>query len=97
MRVEPLEEVIDNLCDAMKIAHIERLKTNKCTLENGFVFNDLLTNYERVSDHCSNIAIAVIEVEKDDLNVHEYLENVRDAKETFFNLYYKEYQKKYQI
>ena len=97
MRVEPLEEVIDNLCDAMKISHIERLKSNKCTLENGFVFNDLLTNYERVSDHCSNIAIAVIEVEKDDLNVHEYLENVRDAKETFFNLYYKEYQKKYQI
>ena len=64
-RVEPLEELIDNLCDEMKLHHIDRLQSGECTLNHGFAFNDLLTNCERVSDHCSNIAVAMIELESD--------------------------------
>ena len=59
--IEPLEEVIDDLCDTMKYNHVMRLQTNTCTLENGFVFNDLITDYERVADHCSNIGVAILE------------------------------------
>ena len=62
-RVEPLEEIIDGLCDEMKSHHVDRLQSGSCTLNQGFVFNDLLTNYERVADHCSNIAVAIIELE----------------------------------
>ena len=58
-RVEPLEEVIDDLCDEMKLRHVERLQKGGCTIVHGFVFNDLITNFERVSDHCSNIAVAI--------------------------------------
>ena len=61
-RVEPLEEVIDALCDEMKLHHVDRLQQGICTLHQGFVFNDLLTNFERVSDHCSNLAVATIEL-----------------------------------
>ena len=64
-RVEPLEEIIDGLCDEMKSHHVDRLQSGACTLNQGFVFNDLLTNYERVADHCSNIAVAIIELESD--------------------------------
>lgn len=97
LRVEPLEEIIDELCDGIKFNHIDRLRAGECTLENGFVLNDILTNYERVSDHCSNVAGAVIEVENDDLNLHEYIEHVKAAKETGFELYLDEYRKKYTI
>ena len=62
-RVEPLEEIIDGLCDEMKSHHVVRLQSGVCTLGQGFIFNDLLTNYERVADHCSNIAVAIIELE----------------------------------
>ena len=64
-RVEPLEELIDDLCDELKLHHVDRLQKGHCTLLNGFLFNDLLTNYERVADHCSNIAVAMIELESD--------------------------------
>ncbi|MEE3383123.1 MAG: Na/Pi cotransporter family protein, partial [Anaerovoracaceae bacterium] len=57
MRIDPLEEVIDDLCDEIKAHHIARVSRQECTLENGFVFNDLLTDYERISDHCSNVAV----------------------------------------
>ena len=73
--IEPLEEVIDNLCDTMKYNHVMRLQTNTCTLENGFVFNDLITDYERVADHCSNIGVAILETEYDQgLTQHEIKE-----------------------
>ena len=55
MRIDPLEEVIDDLCDEIKANHIARVSRQECTLENGFVFNDLLTDYERISDHCSTL------------------------------------------
>ena len=71
-RVEPLEEIIDGLCDEMKSHHVDRLQSGSCTLNQGFVFNDLLTNYERVADHCSNIAVAIIELESDSFDT-QYL------------------------
>ncbi len=96
-RVEPLEEIIDGLCDEMKSHHVERLQQGNCTLNQGFVFNDLLTNYERVADHCSNIAVAIIEVESDNFDTHEYLSSVKAMKDASFARYYDEYQHKYAI
>ena len=69
-RVEPLEELIDELCDKAKHNHIERLQKGACTIQQGFVFNDLLTSIERVGDHCSNIALAMLELEEDEFETH---------------------------
>ena len=96
-RVEPLEELIDNLCDEMKLHHIDRLQKGICTLNHGFVFNDLLTNLERISDHCSNIAVAMIELESDSFDTHEYLNSVKEMKSDTFARYYEEYSRIYQI
>ena len=96
-RVEPLEEIIDGLCDEMKSHHVDRLQSGACTLDQGFVFNDLLTNYERVADHCSNIAVAIIELESDSFDTHEYLNSVRAMKSHSFARYYEEYQQKYHL
>ena len=71
MEVDPLEEVIDMLCDELKSRHIARVSRKECSLENGFVFNDLLTDYERIADHCSNIAVDVLEAGVE-MNKHEY-------------------------
>ena len=70
--VDPLEEVIDEIIRDLKLRHIDRLKKGLCTVETGFVFNDLLANYERVADHCSNLAICVIELAQGEYNAHEY-------------------------
>ena len=94
-RVEPLEELIDNLCDEMKMHHIDRLQKGICTLNHGFVFNDLLTNLERVSDHCSNIAIAMIELESESFDAHEYINSLVQVRSHCFDEYYAEYSKKY--
>ena len=94
-RVEPLEEIVDGLCDEMKSHHVERLQQGACTLGQGFVFNDLLTNYERVADHCSNIAVAIIELESDSFDTHEYLSSVKEMKDSSFARYYDEYKQKY--
>lgn len=96
-RVEPLEELIDNLCDEMKLHHIDRLQTGECTLNHGFAFNDLLTNCERVSDHCSNIAVAMIELESDSFDTHEYINSVMAMHSHSFDEYYAEYSKEFQI
>ncbi len=96
-RVEPLEEIIDGLCDEMKSHHVDRLQSGSCTLHQGFVFNDLLTNYERVADHCSNIAVAIIELESDSFDTHEYLNSVRTMKNHSFEKYYEEYKEKYHL
>ena len=96
-RVEPLEELIDNLCDEMKLHHVDRLQKGLCTLVQGFVFNDLLTNYERVADHCSNIAVAMIELESDSFDTHEYLSSIKDMKSDTFERYYEEYSRIYQL
>ena len=96
-RVEPLEEIIDGLCDEMKSHHVDRLQSGSCTLNQGFVFNDLLTNYERVADNCSNIAVAIIELESDSFDTHEYLNSVRAMKSSSFARYYEEYKQEYHL
>ena len=72
--VEPLEEVIDNLVMEMKQRHIVRLRSGNCSMEAGLLLEDILTNYERVSDHCSNIAAALIEIQADELDMHRYID-----------------------
>ena len=94
-RVEPLEELIDNLCDEMKLHHIDRLQKGICTLGQGFIFNDLLTNCERVSDHCSNIAVAMIELESDSFDTHEYILSLNEMRSNSFDEYFREYSQKY--
>lgn len=96
-RVEPLEQLIDELCDALKLNHIHRLQSGNCTLHQGFVFNDLLTGYERISDHCSNIAVAMIELESDVFDTHEYLNSVKALRSDNFNLYFEEYKKRFAL
>ena len=93
--VEPLEEVIDELCDKCKLHHIERLQTGACTIIPGFVLNDLLTNFERVSDHCSNIAAAMIELEDDEFDTHRYLGAVKQKRSEDFEHSYLSYRNKY--
>jgi phosphate:Na+ symporter len=96
-RVEPLEEVIDGLCDEMKLHHVERLQAGSCTLSHGFVFNDLLTNFERVSDHCSNIAVAIIELQSDAFDTHEYLNSVKALHSDGYNNYYEHFSQRYHL
>ena len=85
--VEPLEEMIDYLSDELKNRHIKRLREGKCTIEQGFVFSDITTNYERVSDHCSNIAVSLIEIKEDGYDTHKYLDNVKHDSARFAEEY----------
>ena len=95
--VEPLEEVVDDIRDAIKRNHVLRVQKNECTIEHGFVLSDILTNFERVSDHCSNIAGCIIEVSKfDTLEMHKYLSDVKSSGENFNNKY-EAYSAKYKI
>lgn len=77
MKVEPLEEVIDGLVSKAKHRHIERLKSGKCTIEIGFIMSDIITNCERIGDHCSNVAGALIELDSHTLDVHRYLNSLK--------------------
>ncbi len=97
VKVEPLEQVVDNLKDVLKKQHIARLQKGECTIELGFVLTDLLTNLERVSDHCSNIAGCVIEMNNHDMDIHKYLRSVKDGKESVFNNYFEFFSRKYEI
>ena len=94
--VEPLEQVIDRLKRKIKNGHISRLRQGDCTMELGFILSDLLTNYERVSDHCSNIAVCVIEIATGTFEAHEYLNQVKSGEEEF-NTMYQSYKQKYYI
>ena len=78
-RVEPLEQVIDSLTKSIRSHHIERLTRGLCTQEMGFILGDILTNLERVSDHCSNLAVAIIEIAAGSFDVHEYLNAVKSS------------------
>ena len=82
-QVEPLEQVVDKLIAKIKDNHISRLQKGECTIEMGFILNDLLNNYSRISDHCSNIAVAVIEVEHDSFDTHKYLNDVKYGSNDF--------------
>ncbi len=81
--VEPLEQVVDELKDALRTRHIQRLQSGVCSIDAGFVLSDLLTNLERVSDHCSNIAGCVLDAEDRNLNLHESLSVYRKSSEDF--------------
>ena len=95
--VEPLEEVIDDLRDAIKLHHIVRLQNNECTMEMGFILSDLLTNCERVADHCSNIAGCMLELSKEkSLDMHRYLYDLKHGNPEF-DRRYQEYKEKYPI
>ncbi len=96
MLVEPLEEVVDSLRWQLRTRHIIRLQRNECTIEHGFILNDLLTNLERVSDHCSNIAGCILEMAHSKMEVHEYLNRVKTGGGEF-NDKYEEYAKKYAL
>lgn len=90
--VEPLEEIIDDLSVEMKSRHIARLRRGKCTIELGFVLSDLTTSYERVADHCSNIAIYVLQEEMDEMDVHDFIDNLKRSGDIEFEskkLYYR--------
>ena len=96
-KVEPLEEHIDVLCDQMKLRHVERMQSGTCSLSVGFVFNDILTNLERVADHCSNVAVAMIELSADAYETHEYMISLKELRSHNFDALYEQYSKKYQI
>ena len=96
-RVEPLEQRIDELCDEMKTRHVERLQKGECSIELGFAFNDLLTNLERVADHCSNIAIAVIEQQVNAYDAHEYLIRLKEKRTHNFDDFYEAYAEEYKL
>lgn len=95
--VEPIEQVIDKLKDELKTRHIDRLQKGDCTVQMGFVFSDLLTNMERVSDHCSNIAVYTIQQNSPKLDTHKYLRKVKTAAVGNFIEEYSEYEKKYSL
>ena len=97
VHVEPLEEVIDTLNDEVKKKHVKRLRKGKCTIELGFVLSDITTNYERVADHCSNIAVSLIQIKEDGYETHEYLDNIKENDAIRFHMEYKEYRKKYKL
>lgn len=95
--VEPLEEVIDDIRDAIKLNHVIRLQKSECTIEHGFVLSDILNNFERVSDHCSNIAGCVIELSDSyNFEMHKYIDSVKHDSESF-NKMVAEYKEKYSI
>lgn len=94
-RVEPLEEVISTMLEGMKLRHIRRLQNGACTLELGFILNDCINNFERVAAHCSNVALAVLELRYADLQFHDYARDVRQGDQPEFRRWLAFYQEKY--
>ena len=95
-RVEPLEQVIDTLKETLRTHHIKRLQQGECSIDVGFVWSDLLTNLERVSDHCSNVAGCVIDVAHNNMNMHEMLRETR-TDNAEYKVLYEDYKKKYAV
>ena len=95
--VEPLEACIDDINVNIKSRHIERLTTGQCTIELGFVLTDISTNFERVSDHCSNIAVSVIEIDRDGFDTHGYLDNLKRDGDPHFAAMVEQYRDKYML
>ncbi len=95
--IEPLEQVIDRLKRKIKNGHIDRLRQGDCTMELGFVLSDLLNNYERISDHCSNIAVCFIEVSHDSFEAHKYIKQLKTDEGSDFAEVYEQYKQKYYI
>ncbi len=97
MKVEPLEQVVDALRDKIKGKHIRRLQEGRCTIELGFILGDLLTNLERVSDHCSNVAGLILEMEHSGMDIHKYLREMKKSPDSDYNKFYDEYSEKYSL
>ncbi len=95
--VEPVEQVVDDLKKELKKRHVARLQRGECTIELGFVFQDIITNLERIADHCSNIAGCVMEIAKEELHIHELLKEVKADSESGFAEKYEEYKEKYAL
>ena len=88
-KIEPFEQVIDSISMEVKQRHVKRVRKGKCTIELGLLLDDIITNFERVSDHCSNIAVCMIRVHEDGFDTHEYLDLVKEEKSSWFeNEYY---------
>ena len=96
-QVEPLEQVIDLRVRQARDAHLRRLNAGECTIEAGFLLADVLSNFERISDHCSNIAVAVIEAESDRYDSHDYLEAIKTGENKEFQRSYRQYSEKYAL
>lgn len=94
-KIEPLEETIDYLNAEIKKRHIKRLRKGKCTIEMGFILSDVTTSYERVADHCSNIAVSLLEISEDEFDTHEYLDALKKADNTEFQQDVEQFRKKY--
>ena len=96
-KVEPLEECIDVLCDELKLRHIDRLQNGICSLQHGFVFNDILTNFERVADHCSNLAVAMIELDSNSFDTHRYITDLKMHRSHSIDELYQAYSEKFKL
>ena len=96
-KVEPLRELIGMLCNELKNRHITRLREGKCEFQQGFAFNDLLTNLERVAAHCSNVAVAMIETNSSEFDTHEYVKSVRHMRDEAYQECFNAYAEKYNI
>ena len=97
LRIDPLEEVIDDLCDDIKANHIERVSRQECTLEIGFVFTDLLTDYERISDHCSNVAVDILDSVTGERWKHEFHSMPEFRENEMYKKFFEEYKDKYAL
>jgi len=96
-QIEPFEEAIDRIQKEMKKRHTKRLRKGKCTAEMGFVLSDITNNYERIADHCSNLAISVMQLYENDTYAHEYVEGIAKEEGSEFDVLYQEYLLKYEI
>ncbi len=96
-KVEPLRELIGMLCNELKNRHITRLREGKCEFQQGFAFNDLLTNLERIAAHCSNVAVAMIETDSAEFDTHEYIKSVRHMRDEAYQECFNAYAEKYSL
>ena len=95
--VEPLEDVIDGLRAELKSRHVQRLRDGRCTIELGFILQDLLTNFERVSDHCSNMAVCLIQIKENNMDTHEYMNELKRLEKSEFMNEFNQYKNKYAL
>jgi len=95
--IEPFEEAIDTLQKEMKKRHMKRLRKGKCTAEMGFVLSDITNNYERIADHCSNLAINIMQLHEDDTHAHEYIDNLVKEEGSAFDTLLQEYLRRYEL
>ncbi len=96
-KIEPLEEAIDSLNTEIKRRHVKRLRSGDCTIELGFILADVTTSYERVADHCSNVAVSLLEISEDGFGAHEYLERLKKAGNEEFLQTVEQFREKYRL